>query len=377
MDASRPTTPTTPTTEYVDAQCEKPTPVKARVQGAYDYCQWAGIKGQTEAIIRYNGLSHSTGWRIIRSRNPRRLNHDSTQKERRGRKSIITPEHMKEMERILENEGIEGRALTWAQLGMEVGLDCHGDTIKRAMEDMNYRKCIACQRGWVNQKTAQRRLEWARYMLEKYPEPDDWKRVRFSDECHFGWGDQQKLRIIRKPGQRYCYDCIQERDEPNPKDRKRFHVWAAVGYNFKSDIIFYNVSTNSNGKMSQRVYIDQILEPIVKPWIETGHNFALEEDGDSGHGPGKGNIVRAWKEKHGLEYYFNCASSPDLSPIENCWLPPKQHLNKYPHWDDSMTKDLIVEGWANISQEFINEKVLSMPDRLQAVINGEGKMTGF
>ena len=42
-----------------------------------------------------------------------------------------------------------------------------------------------------------------------------------------------------------------------------------------------------------------------------------------------------------------------------------------------MTKDLIVEGWANVSQKFINEKVLSMPDRLQAVIDGEGKMTGF
>jgi hypothetical protein len=81
---------------------------------------------------------------------------------------------------------------------------------------------------------------------------------------------------------RYCQDCIQEADEPAEKDKKRFHCWAAIGYNFKSDIYFYNVPGNTNGKMSQQVYISQILEPIVKPWIDRGDKFVLEEDGDSG-----------------------------------------------------------------------------------------------
>ncbi|KAI9668715.1 MAG: hypothetical protein M1829_005255 [Trizodia sp. TS-e1964] len=96
--------------------------------------------------------------------------------------------------------------------------------------------------------------------------------------------------------------------------------------------------------MSQQGYIDQILEPIVKPWIQSGADFVLEEDGDSGHGPGKSNIVKTWKENNKLEHYFNCSSSPDLSPIENCWLPPKQHVWKFPHWDDATTKELIYEG---------------------------------
>ena len=51
-----------------------------------------------------------------------------------------------------------------------------------------------------------------------------------------------------------------------------------------SQIIFYNVPGNSNGKMSQRVYIDTILDPVVRPWVEAGEDFVLEEDGDSGHG---------------------------------------------------------------------------------------------
>ena len=129
--------------------------------------------------------------------------------------------------------------------------------------------------------------------------------------------------------------------------------------------------------MSQRVYIDSILEPIVKPWIEAKHDFVLEEDGDSGHGPGKSNIVRTWKQNNDLKHYFNCPCSPDLAPIENCWQAPKQYLKKYPHWDDDTTKGLIYEGWANVSQAFINERVSTMPDRLRAVLDGEGKMTGY
>lgn len=149
-------------------------------------------------------------------------------------------------------------------------------------------------------------------------------------------------------------------------------------YKFKSDIIFYDVPNNTNGKMSLQVYINQILEPVVKPWLLEGHDFALEEDGDSGYGKAKNNkIVRRWKGENWLEYFFNFASLPDLFSIENCWQPPKKYLSKYPpHWDNHTIKEWIFEGWDRLSQDFINEKYRSMPKRLRDVIDGEGKMTG-
>ena len=91
-----------------------------------------------------------------------------------------------------------------------------------------------------------------------------------------------------------------------------------MSHDFKLEIIFYNVSGNSNDKMLQRVYIDTILDPVIRLWVEAGKDFVLEEDGDSGHGTSQKNIVRSWKEEHKLESYFNCASSSDLSSIENC-----------------------------------------------------------
>ena len=131
--------------------------------------------------------------------------------------------------------------------------------------------------------------------------------------------------------------------------------------------------------MSLQVYINQILEPVVKPLLLEKQDFVLEEDSDSGYGKAKNrNIVRQWKEEeNNLEYFFNCASSPDLSLIENCWQPPKQHLKKFPHLDDRTTKKLIVEGWDLVSQRFINEKYHSMPKRLRDAVASEGDIVAI
>ena len=89
-------------------------------------------------------------------------------------------------------------------------------------------------------------------------------------------------------------------------------------------------------RTSAYAYIDQILKPL----LDSGERFVLEEYSDSGHGSAdNSNKVRRWKEKHGLEYFFNAPKSPDLACIENCWLPLKSNLLKEPHWidDDIMT----------------------------------------
>ena len=51
------------------------------------------------------------------------------------------------------------------------------------------------------------------------------------------------------------------------------------------------MQSNTKGKISQQVYIDQILAPIVEPWIQAYQDFVLEEDQDLGHLPEKSNIV--------------------------------------------------------------------------------------
>ena len=105
------------------------------------------------------------------------------------------------MEKILENKGLEGRGLTWLQLRFKAQVDAFEATIKRVMGSLDYHKCLVCQRGWQSPSSNKNRVEYAKYVLERYPEPENWDRVRFSNEVHFGWGPQHQLRIVQKPGE--------------------------------------------------------------------------------------------------------------------------------------------------------------------------------
>lgn len=129
--------------------------------------------------------------------------------------------------------------------------------------------------------------------------------------------------------------------------------------------------------MTLQVYRDEILKGIVNPWIERGDDFVLEEECESSHGTGPHNIIWTYKQQIGLKSYFNCPNSPDLSPIENCWQPPKQFLQRFPHWDTFETCDLIQEGWDNVSQHYINSLTRSLPQRLKRCIDMDGQLTDY
>ena len=120
-------------------------------------------------------------------------------------------------------------------------------------------------------------------MLQKYPKASDWHSVRFSDEVHFGYGPKGRLYVTRMPGERYCFECVRPAAEPEEKDKLRGHAWGAISWTFKSQLYWYDMG-NRNSKITAKYYRDGILEGQVKPWLNAGKAFVLEEDQDSGHG---------------------------------------------------------------------------------------------
>lgn len=242
--------------------------------------------------------------------------------------------------------------------------------MQRAMGQLDYRRCMSCQRQWVSEKSAALRVRFAKTMLARYPRPKDWYNVRFSDETHFGFGSHGRMYITRRSSEKDCAFCVQKTKEPKAKDVKRLHAWGAVGFGFKSDLIFYDNGT-SNGKMDQKTY-KSILERGTVGWPA---GTCIEEDRDSGHGTHLNIDLQKWKDESSFKFYFNCAASPDLTPIENAWLSLKEWLRKSEHWTDHTVEQLARKGWAKLSQETINSWVDSMPARLQQVIDAKGQMT--
>jgi hypothetical protein len=214
-------------------------------------------------------------------------------------------------------------------------------------------------------------------MRKRYPKAADWYNVRFSDETHFGWGPETGVYVIRRPWERDCVDCVQEVREPKSKDVVRVHYWAAIGYNFKSPLVWYDVPSNKKGKMSLKVYRDTILEPVVGQWLRDGHDFVLEEDNDSGHGTGRSNIVTAWKKANNLTHFWNCSHSPDWVPIEKAWQAPKERTKRQCAWDDKYLKELAEEAWETLTQERINAWVEEIPHILKRIEEASGKMSAY
>ena len=271
---------------------QKPTPKRTQVRILTKFCQDMYIKINQPEIFQYCNIRERTGWRLIGpGQEARRLQNSTQSIDPRGRKLLISKEDFEKMEDWLIEGGFNHRVCSWVELFNEVFPDRQLDerTIRRAFYKRGYYKCIACQKPSLTEKSL---LERQQYLTERrFWTLRQWRRVRFSDKCHFGIGPQRKLRVIRRQGERYHPDCIQKTFSAKKakfKNSKRFHVWAAIGYGFKSELIFYETSS-TNGKMTSRVYKDQIINRPVKQWIERGDDFILEEDQDSAHGVADNN----------------------------------------------------------------------------------------
>jgi hypothetical protein len=124
------------------------TPTRSCVRGAIEYMEARGIPHSKEDVFRFNQVSHRQGWAMISQGSVDRRHHRSDRPERRGRPRLITNNQLKEMDKIIKEEGFEARQLSWLELGNEVGIEgISARTIAKAIGDtINYSKCIACQK---------------------------------------------------------------------------------------------------------------------------------------------------------------------------------------------------------------------------------------
>ena len=361
------------------------TPQKNKVTGAAEFCKAMGIKYTKTALARHFKVSRK---QVDYALNSQDLRTGRCSEPKKDNPRKLTERDLDHVELFLVENGREGHELTWDELAAQFEYGVTGETLRLNMAPRRVFTFIAAEKPQIDERLAKLRVEWATHMLQRYPEPEDWHHVRWTDEVYFGWGPQGKIHVIRHRGRDWQGhpDCVhrkETKDRNNDDDNKRIHFWAAVGYNFKSPLIRYEVPTNNNGKMSHRVYIDSILEPIVSQWCKEDGQWAMEEDGDPGHGKGlKSNPVSQWKEAHDISNnpssrfrsFFNCPQSPDFAPIEDTWSYPKGFVRRRPHWTDPLVEELAREAWDQIPQDWINELVDTMPQRLRDCISSGGQM---
>lgn len=130
-------------------------------------------------------MGHTRGYEILNDQETNRRHGHTNKSETRGQPRKLSKNQIDRMDEILQTWGLEGRSLTWNQLGAAAETSSISwRTIQRAMHERNYRKCLACTKTYVPKDLMIARKDWAWNKRNTYS-LNDWKRVRFSDEVHF------------------------------------------------------------------------------------------------------------------------------------------------------------------------------------------------
>ncbi len=157
------------------------TPKKSRVAGTVDFLRHYGLLGASqittkEQVFRFHQVSHTQGYQILsQPQLPTRTFH-SNYLETRGRKKKLDHEALIQIERCLDEGGFDSRTLPWEAIPSAAGLDIDvsARTVRRALRELNFRRCIACEKQYRSKQSKEKRVEYCRTMLERYPEPKDW-----------------------------------------------------------------------------------------------------------------------------------------------------------------------------------------------------------
>ena len=149
-------------------------------------------------------------------------------------------------------------------------------------------------------------------------------------------------------------------------------MYGVIGWNFKGQLHFYTGS-GVGGRLVQVDYM-VILEQIVV--LEWNKDCVLVEDNDGPHETKdkRFNKVKALKAHLDIQWKMNPLNSPDLNPIETIWRIIKQRLkSKGVIFKEAILRRAIQEEWDKITIKEINKAISTMPDRVAALNERNGR----
>src|SRR5690606_20885409 len=131
---------------------------------------------------------------------------------------------------------------------------------------------------------------------------------------------------------------------------------------------------------SAKSYLRTLEEGLLPHYDETRH---FQQDNAGIH---RAAVVEGWLQQKGISWIEWPAHSPDLNPIEHVWAALKRRMKRmFPNLWNLKKNEVDIEefkrcirlAWWDISQEYIDSLIDSMPRRLKAVKKARGWYTKY
>lgn len=145
------------------------------------------------------------------------------------------------------------------------------------------------------------------------------------------------------------------------------HVWGAFWFGGRSSLSI--LTQNVNGLRYRE---------LIRTFLSSDHQlpqgWMLQQDNATAH---TSRIVTDTIKELGIRVLPWPAKSPDLNPIEHVWDAMGRAVAARSPQNLQQLQDFLVEEWNKLSQEYLNKLVMSMPDRVAAVIRAKGRNTRY
>ncbi|GBL74807.1 Transposable element Tcb1 transposase [Araneus ventricosus] len=212
------------------------------------------------------------------------------------------------------------------------------------------------------------RLHWAREHCSWTPE--QWGHVLFTDGSRFNiQNDFRRAMKWREPGIRYRAPNIVERDHYRGGG---LLVSAEIATNGRTNLYVF-----AGGSVTVVGYCDEILHLLVRSFIAAMGTDAIFMDDNAN--PHRARLVRSYLDSETIQQMALPARSPDLNPTEHVWdmLGRRIAGRSVPPGTLHELQQALLQEWALLPQQEINDTIASMPRRCQASISARGYHTRY
>lgn len=170
----------------------------------------------------------------------------------------------------------------------------------------------------------QARLRWCRHYQNR--RLLEWRNVLFSDESRFCIDHVDGRTVVwRRDGERLSDACVVEKDRfggPNVM------MWGGIAYGTRTQPVFLNFQNGGGGRgLTAQRYIDQVLRPVVVPFMAQRPGFEFQQDNARPH---SARVSQDFLQANGVTVMNWPALSPDMAPIEHLWDEIGRRIKRRP-----------------------------------------------
>ena len=246
----------------------------------------------------------------------------------------------------------------------KTGKDVTPQTIRNYLKKNSYKSRIACKKPLLKKKNKIARFEISKKWINWCK--TEWNDVIFSDECKFNVFYNSNRKIWRKDGTRLSDKNI----IPTIKHGGgSVMVWGCMSHKGVGNLVFIDEI------MDKYLYANILANNLVLSASKMGMDrYIFQHDNDPKH---SSKFVSQFLEENKIEVLNWPSRSPDINPIEHVWAHMKRELRGKMFKNKNDLKMALLALWEDISQEFLEKLVQSMPRRVKAVLSEKGGHTSY